>query len=332
MKKAALLLLIFGVIWYGCSPSSYPKATDVQRIEVRLDSSKGSNFGSLIPINFIAHTGRKGSLSVNHKIVFKNPAISFYQNSIQLHINIDPTEYQDSIFNIVYQYQESPTWDSFALDIHYDKNIYVNLNGIREQEKQRKQTLLGSLINISAGSHGKDGKNGADGKNARIHIWKDSSTSIYSIYVRSEDSSYNRFFISTIPVPLRIESIGGNGQDGEDGKSGRNGRAGNDNTMGGDGKSGGNGGNAGSGGNGGILNIYIHPSAIEFKDLITTKVSGGNPGSAGDGGSGGRGGNGNPDGINGLKGMDGMKGFKGFSGPEPYILIDSFNINSILGN
>jgi len=329
-----LTYLLSILLLSACSYNNYPKPNAIKLIRVKLDTAQGCNYGSLIRVNFVAVSENKANISVNHLIEFKHPEIYFYPNSLNLHLNINPQTHDDSFITIVFKHKDLAYWDSFQLKLDFNENIYINLNGKNGSNKPKpKETFLGALINLAAGSNGDDGKNGHNAKNAKVFIWKDSFSHIYNIYVSyldtaSKTESY-RFYASSGLVPLLIEAKGGNGEDGENGKPGRRGKS-NGDEMGGSGGDGGNGGDGGDGGEGGTVIVYIHPNASEFKKNISTVARGGKPGAAGQGASGGAGGSGNPYGIDGLDGMKGFTGYKGFDGPEPYILIEEFDINSIL--
>jgi hypothetical protein len=312
----------------SCSRRTYPKVGEVEKITVSIDSSKGLNFGTVMPINFTAHTQRKGTLNVNQFITFQNPNTYFYKNG--LHINVDPTGYSDSFIQVKYKYLDALYWDSFKMELTYDEDICINASGKSAVEEEEKQTFIGNLLNIAAGSDGNDGKKGKNAHNVKAYIWKDSISEIYSIYVKDEQAKTVKYYVTNELVNLFIDASGGNGSNGEDGKRGRAGKSGGRDTPGTIGESGGDGGNAGDGGNGGDVIVYIHTNAKEFKESVKIVNYGGSAGVSGKGASGGPGGTGNPPGSNGYDGYDGMTGFKGYDGYMNEIKMEDFIVDDIL--
>ena len=320
----ALCLSLFS----ACSRRSYPKVDDVEMVSVSIDSSKGLNFGSIIPTNFVAHTKRLGSVNVNNHITFYDTSIYFYKNG--LHINVNPNGYTDSFIHVKYKYLDAPYWDSFSMELTYDEDICINASGKSAEVEEDKKTFIGNLLNIAAGSDGNDGEDGKNARNVKVYIWKDSVSDVYSIYVKDEQAKTVKYYVSNEVVNLFIDATGGNGSNGENGNRGRAGSGGGRDEPGTSGGDGGDGGDAGDGGDGGDVIVYIHPSAKEFKEGVRVVNYGGAAGREGKGASGGVGGSGNPSGLNGMNGFDGMTGYKGFDGYIKEIKIEDFVVDDIL--
>lgn len=326
-KQIAFIAVAFLLI-ASCSRKTYPKVSEVENVEVVIASNQGCNFGSLINIDFIAHTARRGSVNVNSFITFQDSSIYFYKNG--LHLNVNPNGYTDSFIRVKYNYLDAIDWDSFKIELTYNEDICINVSGESAEIEEDKKTLVGKLLRIAVSGVGRDGKNGGNGKNAhsiKVYIWKDSVSDVYSIYVKNEQAKTFKYYVTNELVNLFIDASGGNGSNGQNGTTGAAGESGGNMKRGTNGKSGGDGGDAGNGGNGGDVVVYIHPNAQEFKDKVQIINYGGIAGLAGKGARGGSGGTGRPP---GLDGFDGKFGYKGFDGYINVVKIEEFDIDDIL--
>ena len=173
MVKNLAILVLFALL-SACSINNYPKAKEITKITVKLDSTQGCNFASLVRVNFIAETTNKNVFAVNNQIEFRDSTIYYYPNSINLHINLNPLTHSDSVIHVVYRHVDAETWDSFPLKLDYNENIYFNLNGKNASDNPKtKESFLSALVNLSAGSDGYNGKKGLNAQSAKIFIWKE---------------------------------------------------------------------------------------------------------------------------------------------------------------
>lgn len=327
------VLLCFLFFLGACHFPDYNRIAQNSRIRVRTAKKPSSNWAGLTPVNFVATLSNGEEVSVNHRIIFKDSFVKFYNKTTQLHLNFNPNHYKEDSFKVVYRFELHEYWDSIFFKPSYDAPIFLDFNGKGGSTKRfAKRTFLDILMQGRHGRRGLDGEDGQNGGKVKVYIEKDTVYQVYNIYALNLETKETRYYISAIPVRLLVEAKGGDGGHGMDGESGRIGSSGGRDRAGGPGGNGGMGGDGGNGGDGGQIEIYIHLNAKDFVDYIETSVSPGKKGLGGKGGRGGPGGVGMIRGVQGIDGVNGLDGFSGFDGVPVSIKVDSFTFNDILND
>ena len=229
-----------------------------------------------------------------------------------------PTSFKkDSVFvQVAYVKKEINYSLTATFPFNYRGDLTISFSGEPGQNGANGDDKGTGLL-FRDGKNGEDGLPGGDGKNGSdmiVHIYKDTTNSMYYIRVSDINTSASYFYKNKdLGFPIKLNTTGGRGGDGGSGGSGgdgKDGRTTEEKTKdAGDGGNGGNGGIGGNGGNGGAIYVFIHPTAADIQSRITGFSF---PGPAGSGGAGGKAGKaGTP-----LEGQTPIDGTPGNAAPD----------------
>jgi len=322
MKTKQFLSLILLLSIYSCS--IFKGKGELVGISIKYDKKADINYGKKFYLQVIGEysSGKTRNISNKDGLTLKVKGADYKNQKIK--IISHPTEFKSDVIsaNATYVYDGKSFSDSVKIPFNYKGAVELFFNG--KNGTNGSDGSNGGTAWIwrfgKNGSHGEVGSDGLQGHELSIYVWKEGL--LYHLMV--EDLTDNKTFYykaNNSTSFYKFSSIGGKAGDGGDGGNGGDGKHGvvkdEKTKKAGYGGDAGNGANGGNGGQGGNVRVFIHPTAIAFKDFIKISNFAGTGGKAGVGGKAGKAGtplqgNTKPEegkaGKNGLKGLDGKLG------------------------
>lgn len=327
-----LLWISFALALTSCSRHSF-MASEIDRIDYKVADNKPVNHGSTVVLELTAidNEGKSHRLEHNDQLAIHSTEMWEYQNTGFI-VDHPASSFADTFYTFDVTYsdtsgtfsQHDSLWLDYKDPVHAFAPISVDQPG--ENRRSRSATLFGrDGVNGEKGGHGANGKNGPD---CTGYLWREGNELRLRLEIDSlnEVWAYKSFVTDTVTISLNGTrgSRGGKGGDGGNGKDAYETKAA------GNGGDGGAGGDGGNGGNGGSILLFVHSNVSELENKITIYNSGASGGSGGAGGQGGSAGSElNPTDPNtakdGIPGVPGIRGNDGKSGPEPVLIISTFD-------
>ena len=342
MSKIFLFCLVIFFL-NSCKNFKNIDIDDISRINIEYNTNQPLNYGSNFNGKIVLKMKDRTELDItkHHKLQLNTNVIQVGSHKDELIIVERPVKFNDSIVNVVYQFNCKKDMvytqkDSVYLNFYGPLTVsYSGTNG--SNGANGKNASAPSIFQDGKqGDSGLNGTNGQMGSNLHVYIWKEKTR--YQILVIDQITFTKAFYnLKEIDQPklLTILSNGGNGGNGGKGGDGSKGNDGvinaTKNKNPGYGGNGGNGGSAGNGANGGNIEMFIHSNATLIQKNIELFSVPGIAGQAGTGGKGGKAGTalaGQKQVSNGSNGTNGWNGMNGQLNGAIQVLIQDFSFEN----
>ncbi len=342
MSKIFLFCLVIFFL-NSCKNFKNIDIDDISRINIEYNTNQPLNYGSNFNGKIVLKMKDRTELDItqHHKLQLNTDVIQVGSRKDELIIVEHPFKFNDSIVNIVYQFnckKDMVYTQKDSIYLNFYGPLTVNYSGSNGRNGANGKNANSPSIfqDGKTGDPGLNGENGQQGINIHVYIWKEKSR--YQILVLDQLTFLKEYYnLKEIDQPklLTILSNGGNGGNGGTGGDGSKGNDGIINTSKpknpGYGGTGGNGGNGANGGNGGNIEVFIHNNAIEIEKNIDLSSVSGKGGESGVGGKGGKAGTamaGQKPVSNGANGTNGWNGMNGQLNGAIQVLIQDFNFEN----